>query len=75
MVKQLTELDQNQEYCNEYYWNIDKLTLPNDSEEGPSNSFIATSEQIIECLEVRVQYLEETNEQLTSFFKEQILHY
>ncbi|CAG8788391.1 3200_t:CDS:1, partial [Gigaspora rosea] len=31
--------------------------------------------QIIEWLEARVQYLEETHDQLTSFFKDQILYH
>ncbi|CAG8801004.1 19843_t:CDS:2, partial [Gigaspora margarita] len=77
--KQLTELDQNQGYYNEYYQDIDKLTLSkltlsNDFEKGSSSSFIIIPE-IIECLEARVQYLEETNKQLNSFFKKQILYH
>ncbi|CAG8527343.1 4709_t:CDS:2 [Gigaspora margarita] len=43
IVKQLTELNQNQGYCNKYYQDIDKLTLPNNPEEGLSNSFIVTT--------------------------------
>ncbi|CAG8816111.1 14225_t:CDS:2, partial [Gigaspora margarita] len=43
-TKQLTELDQNQGYCNECYQDINKLTLPNNPEEGSSNSFTITTE-------------------------------
>ncbi|CAG8804329.1 12451_t:CDS:2, partial [Gigaspora margarita] len=60
MTKQFTELDQNQGYYNKCYWNINKLTLPNDPKEESSNSFIVTT-KIIEHLEARVQYFEEAN--------------
>ncbi|CAG8798087.1 20237_t:CDS:2, partial [Gigaspora margarita] len=42
ITKQLIELDQNQEYRNEYYQNIDKLILSNDPEEESLNSFMVT---------------------------------
>ncbi|CAG8844032.1 32028_t:CDS:1, partial [Gigaspora margarita] len=51
ILKQLTELVQNQGYCNECYQDINKLILSNDSGEGSSNFFIVTTEVLNQPIE------------------------